>query len=475
MGGYPSAALQIRPPEDPTAMLQRAMGIKSLMLGQQIQQNTVAAQGRQAETQGMDLDAQRRIIAAQKDPAWNAADSDGVVQLLSHYGVPVEYQQRVLQGISETRKLVQGQSDQAVESTQKFHNFLDDQYQGVATAPPDQRQSAWEEAIGNARKYVGQLPAGPVRDAINKQIDSIPAVYDPNYIAREHGLLRSAMQIHEDEKTKAQTAEAAGKGAEAQAAAAKTTAETANLPTPWQASAQQAATLAKTQAETAASQATAGKTQEELHQLRQQSALIGTPDPTGFRSPLPVTEYNKRYDAFSKSPGFTNIQKLQGSYAQFQDVLNDLDSGKPLTGAASVTALFNAIGISAEPLAGKGFRINSNTIQEHVGARGLDQAAYQKVLSLKNGDVITPQQVKDYASIAANVYKNAFVIASDEAHRQGLPADFLPQGGGKALDSTTAQIFAESVAHANPRLAANRDTLKAAVIQAAQKNGWTVQ
>ena len=146
-----------------------------------------------------------------------------------------------------------------------------------------------------------------------------------------------------------------------------------------------------------------------------------------------------------------------------------------MTGAASVVALFNAIGTSAEPLAGKGFRINSNTIQEQVGARGLDQSAYQKILSLKNGDIITPQQVKDYASIAANVYKNAYVTQADEAHRQGLPADFLPQGGGTNLDSTTAEIFARSVLHANPGLARNPAALRAAVTQAAQRNGWQVQ
>ena len=146
-----------------------------------------------------------------------------------------------------------------------------------------------------------------------------------------------------------------------------------------------------------------------------------------------------------------------------------------MTGAASVVALFNAIGISAEPLAGKGFRINSSTIQEHIGARGLDQAAYQKLLSLKNGDVITPQQVKDYASIAADVYKNAYVNTANEEHRRGLPADFLPQGGGVKLDGTTAEIFARAVLQTNPGLAQNPAQLKAAVMQAAQRSGWNVQ
>jgi len=247
----------------------------------------------------------------------------------------------------------------------------------------------------------------------------------------------------------------------------KSQAELANLPTPTEASAQRQATLTRTRTETA-------KAGEELGQLKRQASDIGKPDPTGFQSNLSVGEYNKRYDAFSKSKGFGQLQTLQGSYGQFQDVLSDLDAGKPMTGAASVVALFNAIGISAEPLAGKGFRINNNTVQEHVGARGLDQAAYQKLLSLKNGDVITPQQVRDYASIASSVYKNAYVISSDEAHRQGLPADFLPQGGGVKLDGTTAEIFARTVLHQNPRLAKRPVELKAAVSRAAQSNGWDV-
>jgi len=272
-----------------------------------------------------------------------------------------------------------------------------------------------------------------------------------------------------------QAEEATAKAGQAKAETQKVTQEAANLPTPQEAAAQRAATLASTQATTGKTRIEAAKAGEELTQLKRQAASISQPDPTGFQSNLSVPEYNRRYDAFAKSKGFQQLQTLQGSYAQFQDVLSDLDAGKPMTGAASVVALFNAIGISAEPLAGKGFRINSNTIQEHVGARGLDQAAYQKLLSLKNGDVITPQQVKDYASIAANVYKNAYVASADEAHRQGLPADFLPQGGGTKLDSTTAEIFARAVLHSNPGLARNPDQLRAAVTQAAQRNGWQVQ
>jgi hypothetical protein len=307
------------------------------------------------------------------------------------------------------------------------------------------------------------------------EIANAPAGYDPGYLDREHAILRTSQDLLEQHVKTSQASEATQKAAQAGAEAQKVTQEAANLPTPQEAAAQRAATLGSTQATTGKTRIEAAKAGEELTQLKRQAASISQPDPTGFQSNLSVPEYNRRYDAFAKSKGFQQLQTLQGSYAQFQDVLSDLDADKPMTGAASVVALFNAIGISAEPLAGKGFRINTNTIQEHVGARGLDQAAYQKLLSLKNGDVITPQQVKDYASIAANVYKNAYVASADEAHRQGLPADFLPQGGGTKLDSTTAEIFARAVLHSNPGLARNPDQLRAAVTQAAQRNGWQVQ
>lgn len=286
--GTPSAALQVQPP-DVMAQVMRAMQIKSLMLGQQVQQGTIEGQQQQQQVRAMDLDAQRRIIQAQRDPAWNASDSDGVVQLLTHYGVPIEYQQRVLQGISQTRQLVQGQSAENLGNTQKFHEFLDDQYQGVAAAPVGERQSAWEEAIGNARRYVGQLPPGPARDALHKDIDAIPALYDPNFIAREHGLLRSAMQIHEDELKKQQAKEAAGKGAQAQAEAAKLTGE-GTPGSPFFSPTPQAAALGASQGVPWASAVEAGEAkqagaveaakagaqfpyQKQLEQLRQQTAL----------------------------------------------------------------------------------------------------------------------------------------------------------------------------------------------------------
>jgi hypothetical protein len=152
------------------------------------------------------------------------------------------------------------------------------------------------------------------------------------------------------------------------------------------------------------------------------------------------TEYNRRQDSFKKNAD--ELSKTEGTISQFNSILDDINAGKDITGAQSVVGLFNAIGISATPLKGAGFRINSNTIQEHAEARGLGESVYQKLLSLKNGDVITPQQLKDYASIASQSREDQYVNLANQVHNANLNADFvLPQGNGRQLDPSTARIF----------------------------------
>jgi hypothetical protein len=197
--------------------------------------------------------------------------------------------------------------------------------------------------------------------------------------------------------------------------------------------------------------------------LKQEQEAGKQTDAFGNTSPLSEKEFNKRYDAFNKSKQYQTLQTLQGSYQQFQQVINDLNAGKDLTGAASVVALFNAIGISATPLAGKGFRINENTIKEHVDARGVDQAAYQKLLSLKTGATITPQQIRDYAGIATGVYRDTYLNTANEEKRQLGYIDVLPLGNNTPIDPITARLYL-TIAGNNPDLAT----------EAAKKNGWVV-
>jgi hypothetical protein len=186
-------------------------------------------------------------------------------------------------------------------------------------------------------------------------------------------------------------------------------------------------------------------------------------DVFGNVSTLPEKEFNKRYDAYNKSKQYQTLGVLQGSYDQFQQAVKDIDSGKPLSGAQSVVQLFNAIGISATPLAGKGFRINENTVKEHVEARGLDQSALQKLEKLETGAVITEKQLKDYAGIAAQVYKNSFINAAKEQKRQLGYIDVLPLGNNEPVDAMTASLYLQT---------AGGDRAKAE--SALKKSGWLI-
>jgi hypothetical protein len=186
-------------------------------------------------------------------------------------------------------------------------------------------------------------------------------------------------------------------------------------------------------------------------------------DVFGNVSALSEKEFNKRYDSFNKSKQYQTLGVLQGSYDQFQQAVKDIDSGKPLSGAQSVVQLFNAIGISATPLAGKGFRINENTVKEHVEARGLDQSALQKLEKLETGAVITEKQLKDYAGIATQVYKNSFINAAKEQKRQLGYIDVLPLGNNEPVDAMTASLYLQT---------AGGDRAKAE--SALKKSGWLI-
>lgn len=183
-------------------------------------------------------------------------------------------------------------------------------------------------------------------------------------------------------------------------------------------------------------------------------------DPFGVTSPLDSKEFNSRYNTFSKAY-VQPLTKTDQQLSQFARIQSDIDKNGNMSGAESVVGLFNAIGISASPLKGMGFRINNNTVEEHANATGIGQKLYQKLLSLKSGDVVTPQQLKDYASIATQARESQYNSAIDEARRQGLPVDFLPKGNGAQIDPSTAKMYMR---------AANNDPNKART--AAQQAGW---
>jgi hypothetical protein len=174
-----------------------------------------------------------------------------------------------------------------------------------------------------------------------------------------------------------------------------------------------------------------------------------------------IKEYNKRLNPYKKN--LDDLARTEASYQQFASTLQDIASGKNMTGAQSVVGLFNAIGLSATPLAGRGFRITENTIKEHQQARGWGQALQAKLLGAKDGDVITPQQLRDYAAIAEQARQSQYINLANEMHSAGLSADAaLPTGNGQKIDPGTARIFLTLTGN-EPRRAR----------QAATAKGWS--
>lgn len=157
---------------------------------------------------------------------------------------------------------------------------------------------------------------------------------------------------------------------------------------------------------------------------------------------LAPKEYNSRSDKFAKDY-VAPLNVLQKTNMEFERINNNPNQ----TGAEKVTALLNAVGISGDPLKGKGFRISNDVINEHAQARNIWQGAVQKLNTIVgSGGPITSQQIKDYTEVAQGVVHDAYVTAAQEARRQGLPVNFLPKAtsqGQKAPDSIL-KIYVDS-------------------------------
>lgn len=147
--------------------------------------------------------------------------------------------------------------------------------------------------------------------------------------------------------------------------------------------------------------------------------------PEGSR--LPLKEFNGRADKFSKEY-VQPLNVLQKTTMEFDRI----NSNPKQTGAEKVTALLNAVGISGDPLKGKGFRITNDIIKEHAGARNIWESGVQKLNTIAGtGGPITSKQIADYTAVAQGVVHDAYVTAAQEAKRQGLPVNFLPKATGQ--------------------------------------------
>jgi hypothetical protein len=198
----------------------------------------------------------------------------------------------------------------------------------------------------------------------------------------------------------------------------------------------------------------AAKPQVSADSLTQPDSLGNVPTVTDPK------EASKRYAPFKKN--LDSLSQTEQTYNQFQSIANDVKAGK-LTGAESVVALLSAVGISAAPLKGNGFRVSKDILNEHRNARGWEQSMQQKFLGATDGSVITPKQILDYSNIAANARTSAYVNTYNQMRNAGISADAaLPTSNGQKLDPNTAQIFLTLAG-------GNKDRAR----QAASQKGWS--
>lgn len=190
-----------------------------------------------------------------------------------------------------------------------------------------------------------------------------------------------------------------------------------------------------------ASQAKAeAQAREEAKPKAPAPASLTQPDALGFTPTVPdAKEASKRFASFKKN--LDALSQTDQTYRQFQDGLAAINRGD-WNGAQSVVDLFSAIGLSAAPLAGRGFRVNQNVIAEHEHARGWQGELQAKLLGAQTGAIITPQQLQQYAGIAQQARQNQYISLANEFHNAGLNADAaLPTGNGQRLDPDDAKIF----------------------------------
>jgi hypothetical protein len=185
------------------------------------------------------------------------------------------------------------------------------------------------------------------------------------------------------------------------------------------------------------------KTAEELKQMKGMDNLTDPFGETVGKSSTGQTLSRKEFDANQKVFNKDYVEPIQ-QLAKTNMEFNRILSNPKMTGAEKVTGLLGAVGISGDPLKGKGFRINNAVIDEHAQARNIWETAAQKANTIVGtGGPITEKQVRDYASIAQGVVHDAYVTAAQEARRQGLPVDFLPKGTG-VVDPFTAKIYLDA-------------------------------
>ena len=396
MATVPLAAAQIRPPEDPMVMVQRAMMLKSMLFGQQLSAANLQEKQLTAQQTALQLDGLQRLRAAQNDPSWDPTDTDAAVKLMNAHQVPLEVSGKVISAIGQIRQGLQQQSTENLSNAKGALDFWDDQLQAVKNAKPDQRQSAYESALENARNHANLLPDGPGKALYLANVAAAPPIVDLSWINQKHLETRTMQQLYDEAHVNAQTREAAGKGAQSEAEAANLRAKSdpssplfdptaaataigAQGGTPW--------ATAATKGEAAAAGAKAGAEaaarfpyEKQLETIRQQVSV----------------QMSTNKDARDKieTTVLTPYEERMTEISQLQSAISQADEGNV---AAARAALFKMVGI-AQPE--KTHRISPSEVKGFASMGGISDRIAGSVSDILSGDPWTDDRSADIKSFA---------------------------------------------------------------------------
>lgn len=212
MGNIPLPALAIRPPE-----IESYDQMQGAALGRRLGQADLQGKNLQNKQMQAVLLGNQAIVAAQHDSDFDANDPDSVIRTFKKYNVPLQLQGQAMKAIGDMKEALQSQSKADLAEAAEAHSFFDDQFQGAKSAPLENREKTYQQAVAHARSFASRLPNGPAKQQAIAEVSAFPPMYDENWINSQHGLLKTQSALVEEALKKSQTAEAEAKGAQANA------------------------------------------------------------------------------------------------------------------------------------------------------------------------------------------------------------------------------------------------------------------
>jgi hypothetical protein len=429
MGSVPLPALDIRTQQvNPLDEFARIFQIRGLQGQQQLQQG-------QIQEQNLALADDQKWRSAMSRPDWDGSPE----QLLKNglkAGVGPQSYAHVAQSLASLGEATAKFGSEQLKTQQALNDHIGNQLQAVDDAPDENKLAAQQQAKANAISWITSTPG--IHPVVRQQmLQGIQKIPDDSYIGDDaiEGLigqnkLHSAL-AEEGLKT-AQTGEAAGKGAQAQAEAAQIAGKS-NPQSPLYSPTPQALALGASQGNTQAQAIQGGMAQQKGAEARAEAAGK-LPSETALEKLRQSGENYRaglaRQTQFAnelQKNGLTQLDKMftdpQHGYTQFlsqaqatKDTVGRARNGDEL--ASSLVPLMTALGVTsfagvhrinqtevnaAGPGVGSAFR-RVNSILDKVGSGTVPADTLNEMDNLVDGLIDARHQatVKGAQMVAAN-------------------------------------------------------------------------